>query len=252
MIDTVHAAPDCPDTTIVMLNVPGLEDAFDLAPNIVPVSHATDEGSFLAGAAAALRTETGVVGFVGGQPIHFIELFRAGFEAGVAHVDPDVQVLVTYVTDSPDFDDETVALEAYGNPAGGARAASELYRRDADVVYAVAGESGTGVLDAVTALSDPATPLWVIGVDTDWHLTEPPSRRRHVLGSMVIRIDTILVDLMQAYLDGELAPEPRRYGVAEGGIELRLGGTHPALTDALASLQQQLIDGEIHIPTPAP
>ncbi|NIR41544.1 MAG: BMP family ABC transporter substrate-binding protein, partial [Actinobacteria bacterium] len=66
-------------------------------PSVTSVRFAANEGSFLAGMAAALATESGTVGFVGGFPLPLIEEFRAGFEAGVHHVDPEIEVLATYV-----------------------------------------------------------------------------------------------------------------------------------------------------------
>ena len=246
IVETVESAPDCPDTTIVMLDMVGLEHHFDLPPNVLPVTFVTAEGSFLAGAAAALHTETGVVGFVGAQPVLLIEEFRAGFEAGLAAISGDVDILATYVTDSTDHD---AGLEAYGNPTGAALAASELYDRGADVVYAVAGDSSHGVLNAAIELSDPAQPLWVIGVDTDWHVTQPGGRARHVLASMVKRLDVAMVDVMQAFVDGELSSTTRVYGLADGGVELSLRGGQVTHTDALESLRQQVVDGTFRVPT---
>jgi basic membrane protein A and related proteins len=243
--ETLPVAPACPDTMLVMLDAVGLEE-LELPPNVLPVTFATDEGSFLAGAAAALETSSGVVGFVGGQPVALVEEFRAGFEAGAARAAPDVVVLATYVTHRASGD---AFHEAFGNRPGGALAARRLYEQDADVVYAVAGESGRGVLDAAMELSDPEARRWVVGVDTDWHLTESTDRARHVLTSMVKRFDVAMDDVVQAFVDDELTSEPRRFGLGSGGVELSSRGGRLADPAALALLRQQLIDGEITVPT---
>ncbi len=243
--ETLSVAPECPDTMLVMLDAVGLEE-LELPPNVLPVTFATDEGSFLAGAAAALKTRSGIVGFIGGQPVALIEEFRAGFEAGAALAAPDVAVVATYVTHRTSDD---AFHEAFGNRPLGALAARQLYEQDADVVYAVAGESGRGVLDAAIELSAPGMRRWVVGVDTDWHLTEPTNRARHVLTSMVKRFDVAMADVMQAFVDDELTSEPRRYTLGSGGVELSSRGGALAVPATLALLRQQLIDREVTVPT---
>lgn len=256
------AAPQCPDTTLVALDADTLVELRNLSPaefaelglpvrempaNIVPVVFASEEGSYLAGAAAALSTRTGVVGFIGGQPDPIIETFRAGFEAGVTAVSPDVDVLATYVTHRTD---DTSLLEAYGNPTLARAAALAMYEDGADVIYAVAGDSGRGVIDAAIERSD-ATHRWVIGVDVDWAVKEPPSRARHVLTSVLKRLDVAIVDTMQDVFDhGEIPSQPRRYGLADGGVTLSEEGGHlSAHQERLDTLRQQIIAGAVEIPT---
>lgn len=149
--DGLAAAADCPETTLALLDANGLEDlpacggttAPDecLPAGVVPVTFATEEASFLAGAAAARTTRTGVIGFIGGNPIPLIEEFRAGFEAGAHHVDPDVRVLAIFLTDSFELPD---LLAAFGDVPLGREAAVQLHAAGADVVFPAAGDSGRG------------------------------------------------------------------------------------------------------------
>jgi basic membrane lipoprotein Med (substrate-binding protein (PBP1-ABC) superfamily)/DNA-binding SARP family transcriptional activator len=242
--DGLLAAEDCPDTTLVMIDGAGLPD--DLPDNVVNVLFSTEEGSFLVGAAAAEQSRTRVVGFLGGQPWSHIEEFRAGFEAGVAAVAPDVDVVATFVTH---VDDMSGAGDAYGNPGLGRVAAASLFDRGADVVYAVAGVSGDGALAEAAARSSTAEPRWVIGVDSDWYLTRPRELRSHVLTSMLKRLDDAIVDTTQAYLEGPIGGTERRYGLAEQGVDYTVSGGHVARYEPqLERLRDAIVAGEIDVP----
>ena len=122
---------------------------------------ADEQGSFLAGAAAALKSRTGVIGFIGGTDIDQIWRFHAGFEAGARAVDPDIEVRATYLTRPPDF-------SGFSSPTLARDAADRLYSAGADVIYHAAGIAGYGLFESVRVLSERSgRRLWAIGVDTD-------------------------------------------------------------------------------------
>ena len=86
---TAALARQFPDTTFVYVDV--------AVPGVPSIEFAEHEGSFLVGAAAALTSRTGTIGFIGGFQYTQLERFRAGFEAGAKTVDPDIEILSTYV-----------------------------------------------------------------------------------------------------------------------------------------------------------
>jgi basic membrane lipoprotein Med (substrate-binding protein (PBP1-ABC) superfamily)/DNA-binding SARP family transcriptional activator len=239
--EAIAAVEDCPDSVLAVIDVEGDDRT---PPNILPVFFTHEEGAFLAGAAAAMTTRTGVVGFLGGQEVGLIETFRAGFEAGVEHAAPDVEVVATFVTE-PGED----LYEAFGNVALGREAAYTLFEAGADVAFTAAGDAGTGALDVAEELSTPERPLWVIGVDSDWAITEPAGRARHVLTSVVKRLDRVMVAVTEAYLDGDLDRVRDGFSVAEGALELsRRGGHLDARLPELESFEQGIVDGTIAVP----
>ncbi len=208
-------------------------------PNVTVV-YPTDDaaGGYLAGAAAALSTQTGTVGFLGAQqPVN--ETFRSGFEAGVAAVDPQVQVVSTYLT-------QTVYPEGnvFNNPDEGAEKARALYLEGADVVFAAAGSSGDRVPEVARQMSDEVgRQLWVIGVDIDQWLTVDASQQDHVLTSVVKRHDEMFQLALERFFAGELPPGMLGVGLADGVIGLSSSGDFlsgesvvriEALTDAIA------------------
>ena len=79
-------AAECPDTSF------GIVDSVVDAPNVSSLVFAEHQGSFLVGAAAALKSESGHIGFVGGLEGDLIRRFQAGYEAGARAVNPDIEV----------------------------------------------------------------------------------------------------------------------------------------------------------------
>jgi basic membrane lipoprotein Med (substrate-binding protein (PBP1-ABC) superfamily)/DNA-binding SARP family transcriptional activator len=241
----MEAAADCPDTLLVMMDASGLESA-ELPGNLLSVTFATEEGSFLAGAVAALSTTTDVVGFVGGVPTPIIDRFRAGFEAGVHHVDPAIEVLAIYLTDQAD--PETGFSDAFWNQSLGRMAGRQLYDARADVVFVAAGVSGHGVAEAARELSDPTRHLWVIGVDSDWSVTQPAARQPYVLTSVLKRMDLAMLDTMRDFAAGQLTSTPRRYGLREDAVQLSSEGHGPEDPQRIDDLRRRIAAGELHVP----
>ncbi|MDH3770200.1 MAG: BMP family ABC transporter substrate-binding protein, partial [Nitrospirota bacterium] len=154
-----------PETQFVII------DAVVEQPNVQSVVFKEHEGSFLVGMAAALASETGKVGFVGGMDIPLIRNFAHGYEQGVKHVSPDAEVFVNMTGTTP---------AAWNDPAKGAELAQSQFDRGADVVYAAAGGTGLGVLQAAAESGKLS-----IGVDSNQNYVHPGS----VLTSMLKRVD---------------------------------------------------------------
>ena len=213
-------------------------------PNVTTVYPSDDEaGSFLAGAAAALTSTTGRVGYVGAhQPIN--ERFRAGFEAGARSIDPEIDVISTYLTQ---FGDGRV----FQQPEEGALAARSLYEQGADVVFHAAGESGNQVPRVADEMSaELGRQLWVIGVDTDQYLMVNAAQREHVLTSFVKRADTMITLAVDRYFAGNLEAGLLGVGLAEGAVGLSTAGDHlsAASLARVDSLTDDIARGIISVP----
>ncbi len=130
--DTItQAAAAYPDTHFLLDRRRVVE-----APNVKNITFAEEQGSFLVGVAAALQSESGQLGFVGGVPNELIKKFEAGFVAGAECVNPDAEVLVEYISDDPTI--------GFNDPARGKEIAAAMYEAGAEVVYAAAGASDAG------------------------------------------------------------------------------------------------------------
>lgn len=176
-------AAEHPDVNYAILNLEAPGD------NVASVLFQEQEGSYLAGALSALMTSAPdnpkvnpekVIGVIGGTKSAGIDKFLAGFMQGAKDTDPDVEVLVAYSDD-------------FGDPAKGKQLAEAMFDKGADIVYAVAGGTGAGVIEAAKQAN-----RYAVGVDTDQDGLAPGN----VLTSMIKRADVAVCTLLDAYKNG--------------------------------------------------
>ena len=222
------------------------EGAQDLTPesNVASLLFAEEQGSFLVGAAAALKSQSGHIGFVGGVEIDLIKKFEAGFVAGAEHINPDIEVDIAYLTQPPDF-------SGFNDPAKGKEAAAGMYDGGADVVYHAAGGSGGGVFEAAKEASDASgEQMWAIGVDSDQYQSAPEDLQPYILTSMLKRVDVAVYETIKAQVDGNFEGGYHTFDLARDGVGYSTsGGFVDDISDQLEELKQQIIDGEIEVPT---
>jgi simple sugar transport system permease protein len=174
--------------------------------NVTGLLFAEDQAGFLAGALAGLVTESGTVGFVGGQDVPPVRKFESGFKRGLAHTNRRAEVLGTYT-------------ESFTDLVAGEEAATELVMHGADVVFAAAGLSGSGAIQAAAREG-----AWVIGVDQDqWRTTfengKAPGSEK-LLTSAVKRVDqAVTAAITQAVVKG-LQSGVMRFNLSNEGVGL--------------------------------
>jgi basic membrane protein A len=225
---------------------PTCEGAKDLTAesNVASLLFAEEQGSFLVGAAAALKSQTDHIGFVGGVEIDLIKKFEAGFAAGAQHINPDIEIDVSYLTQPPDF-------SGFNDPAKGKEAAAGMYDGGADVVYHAAGGSGGGVFEAAKEASDASgEQMWAIGVDSDQYLSAPDDLKPYILTSMLKRVDVAVFETIEAQVNGNFEGGYQTFDLARDGVGYSTsGGFVDDISDQLEELKQMIIDGEIEVPT---
>ncbi len=219
-------AKEYPDTKFVII-----DSVVDL-PNVQSVVFKEHEGSFLVGMAAALASKTEKVGFVGGMDIPLIRNFAQGYEQGVHYVDENAEVLVNMTGTTP---------AAWNDPAKGAELAQSQFDRGADVVYAAAGGTGLGVLQAAADSGKLS-----IGVDSNQNFLHPGS----VLTSMLKRVDVAVYDAFKSAQDGTFEPGMRNLGLAENGVGYAIDDNNralitPEMEAQLEDAKAKIIAGEI-------
>ena len=205
--------------------------------NIMNITFAENEGSFLVGAAAALKTKTKQVGFVGGVETDLIRKFEAGFKAGVAAVDPSIKISSKYLTQPPDF-------SGFASVDKGKAAAEGMYQNGADIVYHAAGGSGGGVFTAAKAAKK-----WAIGVDSDQAKTAAADVRDVILTSMIKRVDVGVYTFIKSVQDGSFKAGNTVFDLKVDGVGYSTtGGKIDDITSKLDDYKQQIIDGKITVP----
>lgn len=218
-------AKDYPNIKFAMI-----DDKVDL-PNVRSLLFKEHEGSFLAGAAAAQASKTGVVGFVGGIEVPLIQKFQRGFEQGARYVNPDIRVISIYVGGQNPFND----------PVKGKEMALNLIKQGVDVIYQAAGATGIGVIDAATE-----TKTLAIGVDSDQDDVAPGV----VLTSMVKNVDIAVFDTVKSVLKDEFKGGVYEFGIKDDGLRLtdfrhtkeRIGEEN---LKKLEEIKNKIVSGEI-------
>jgi basic membrane protein A len=229
-----RVAPDYPNTLFSIVNI--VVDQ----PNVVSILFKEHEGSFLAGALAAMVTSMSgnpktnpekVIGVIGGTQSAGIDKFLVGYEEGAHYIDPDVQVLRAY-------------SESFGDPAKGKELTLSMYQQGADIVYQVAGGTGEGVFAAAEE-----TNHYAIGVDADQDYIKPG----FILTSMLKRTDNAVYDVIGKLVNGELkggtVPE---YGLIENGVGLSpmehtKKDVPQEFLDKIAEIEGKIKSGEIKV-----
>ncbi|MEV0170468.1 BMP family ABC transporter substrate-binding protein [Streptomyces sp. NPDC050803] len=227
----VTVAAEFRDVRFAIPDAPGIT-----GPNIANFVFATPEGSYLVGAAAALKSRTGRIGFLGGMRNAELEGFRAGYTAGALAVRPDVTVDNAWLDDGPG---------AFDDPEAAGRVATEMYTTGTDVVYQVAGLSGEGVFAAARAAGGLA-----IGVDTDQYRTADRAAREVILTSMVKRLDLAVRQVVEDAHRGTFRSGELRYDLANGGVGYATsGGRLNDIAPRLEALKAKIVAGRITVPT---
>jgi basic membrane protein A len=175
-------------------------DAVVDLPNVSSIVFKEHEGSFLVGMAAAMASKTGKVGFVGGMDIPLIRRFALGYEEGAKYVNPKIEVFQNMTGTTP---------AAWNDPTRGGELARSQFDRGADVVFAAAGATGLGVLQAAKDKGRLA-----IGVDSNQDHIHPGT----ILTSMIKRVDLAVYETFKRVKEGLWQPGVRSLGVAEGGV----------------------------------
>lgn len=222
-------APEFPDTNFVVI------DAVVDAPNVQSIIFDEHTGSFLVGALAALKSETGTVAFVGGMDVPLIHKFYCGYAQGAKAVNPDVKVLESYTGTTP---------AAWNDPVTAGELTKAAIDSGADVVFAAAGGSGLGVLQAAKDAGK-----YSIGVDSNQNYLQPGS----VLTSMLKRVDVAVQNaLTEAADDSTFKPGLTVLGLSEDGVGYALDDNNASLiTDDMKAkvdeLTAEIEDGTIEV-----
>ncbi|MBC7741860.1 MAG: BMP family ABC transporter substrate-binding protein [Bdellovibrionaceae bacterium] len=205
------------------------------ANNVRSLLFEEHEGSFLMGAAAAMKSKTGVVGFLGGMDIPLIRRFQKGYEAGVKYINPKATVLNNYIG---------VTGEAWNNPTKAKEMALSQIGKKADVIFHAAGASGSGLFDAAADKK-----IYAIGVDSNQNWIKPGV----VLTSMLKRVDVAVYETIKSANAKQFQGGVIRFGLKDSGVDWALDQNNEKLWSALEKnklneIKKQIIAKKIAVP----
>ncbi len=224
-----RVAPEFPDVKFAIFDV-----VLDI-PNVASVNYKSNEGSFLVGAIAGLKSESNKIGYIGGADVPLLHEFEAGYVAGIHAVNPDSEVTVEYISED---------ATGFGLPDRAKELALSQYANGIDVIYVAAGGSGQGVLEAAQEQQK-----FIIWVDANGNHLAPGL----VLTSMTKEIPASVVRIIRETVDGNFMAGVRYFGIADGGVSYAVDEhNRPLLSEDLIatveSLKAKIIAGEIIVP----
>lgn len=229
--DVETIAPEYPDVKFIWI------DNATEAPveNVLNITYAQNEGSFLAGYIAAKMSQTGVVGAVGGEDSDTINDFIVGYKEGALYANPQVKVEVQYAG-------------TYDDPAVGKECALALNEKGADVVFQIASKTGDGVFQAAQEKG-----FYAIGVDSDQKYIADDV----IICSMMKQVGDSIYAAVSQYLAGDTSKWGDTWvaDMATGYIGIGYGeeGAAQQVSDELKAeveaLAQKIVSGEIQVST---
>lgn len=221
-------AKEYPDTKFAII------DAVVEAPNVQSILFKEEEGSYLVGILAAMKSETGTVGFVGGMDIPLISKFACGYKGGVKSVSADAKVIENMTGSTG---------AAWNDPVRGGELAKSQIDQGADVVFHAAGGTGIGVMQAAADAGK-----YGIGVDSNQNSLFPGK----VLTSMVKRVDNAVYSTFEDAAKGNWTAGTVTLGLEQDGVGYAMDEHNAELvTDemkaAAEAAKAKIIAGEISV-----
>ena len=211
-----------------------LIDGVAQGANVNSVVFKEEEGSYLVGVAAAMASKSKKLGFIGGVDIPLIRTFACGYAQGAKAVNPKVEVSSNMVG---------TTAQAWNDPAKGGELARSQFERGVDVVFAVAGGSGLGVLQTAAEKGKMG-----IGVDSNQNYLHPGS----MLTSMVKHVDNAVYDAFMQVKSGTWKAGVTAKGLKEGGVDWALDADNrklitPEIEKRVLGVRKDIIDGKTKV-----
>lgn len=208
----------------------------EIPENLAALNFREEEGSFLVGALAALKSKSGKIGFVGGVESPLIKKFEAGYTQGAKHVNPKIEVKAVYAG---------VSDTAFRDPQKGKELASSLYDAGVDIIYHASGSTGLGVFKAAVERKK-----FAIGVDRDQ--TDDAGAPGVVLTSMVKNTDQAVFEVIREVAEGRFKGGVHQLGLKEGGVDYVYNDKNKdligeAVRTKVEDLKKQIISGQIKV-----
>jgi len=192
-------------------------DASSKGKNVTSVVFSELEGDFLAGTLAALLSQSGKIGYLGGAEVTVIHRIEFGFRQGVKYVNPKAQVNARYIGGKEDF-------SGFARPDVAQRLTTRMYYEDGDeIVYVAAGGSGLGAIEAAKTAGK-----LIITTSSDQRWIAP----NVVVTSRTKNMDDAVFSAIQQFMQGSLQPGTITLDYKSGGI-------------GLAPISEKLVSAEI-------
>lgn len=216
----------------------GVIDSSVDQPNVISVNFSEQDGSFLAGVIAAMKTKTNKVGFIGGANNEIINRYKYGFISGVKSINKDIEVLTKY-------------SKTFSDPKKGAEIAEDFYHQNVDIILPVTGLTAKGVFNTAKKIKHSNQgDVWVIGVDRNQYKQGLPENV--TLFSIVKEVDEAVYDLAKQAKSNQFhGGKTLIYGLNEDGIKLIManGNVDNKILMKVKDFREKISTGSLIVPS---
>lgn len=218
-------APDFPDTSFAY------GTSFKTADNIFAYDPQAQEGGYLLGIIAGMMTKSNKIGVVGPVEAGDAVKYNYGFVQGVASVNPDAEVSVTYTG-------------SFGDTAGAGEMAKTHMDNGADFLTGTAQQA----VGAIQAAKERGVP-W-LGSDMDQSVVWPDT----VMAAQVYNWEEVVRRMVDARAEGKKGGEHLSLSFANGRLSLHFNDRFNIPAEVKAKVEttlQAIKDGSLVVPLPS-
>ncbi|BBH51620.1 BMP family lipoprotein [Fluviispira sanaruensis] len=208
--------------------------------NVRSIVYREDQGAFLVGTIAAIKSKTNEIGFIGGMDIPLIRRFETGYKAGAKYINPEIKILSAFVG---------ISIEAWNNPTKAQEIALNQYRQGADIIFHAAGGSGLGVFNAAEKKENLKHKKYAIGCDSNQNWIKPGI----ILTSMTKGVAATVVNTIQSVIDDKFMTGTHSYGLEHDGVNWAFDSYNEKLftekdLEKIERIKNDIITGKIPVP----
>lgn len=235
------AAKENPETVFMLFQGGGLQPESE---NLVSIEFEDQQSSFLGGVAAALNTESGKVGFLGGDSNDSVVRQMLGFEAGVLYANAQFGTIAAF--QKPQF------AGTFEDMTKGRSLAKKMYGEGLDVIFVCAGTTGMGAIEQAKVLSEQEREVWLIGVDKDLYDEGKGADEKSVILTSVIKhMDVVLYEILEDYARDRFPSGSyllRNLADGSQGLPKENKNFNEKTSVLVGKVQEEIVSGELVLP----
>ncbi len=198
---------------------------FYYGTNLSILDYYNEETAYVAGTVAALTSETGKIGFIGGINDIYTQNYEISFRDGALAANPEIILESRYAESMTDYTlGETIA--------------AELNSLDVDVIYHYAGSVGNAVI------TDSEKYGYKFIGNESLYGSELPGYITSTLRNYDFIVNNIVTDYTYGYVSDYYS-----YGIYDDALYLPTGNIGPIVNEQKELIVDQIKSGELYIPT---